>query len=428
MKHDQTTTARSPGGLPRAAAAFTLVELLVAATLAFVVMAALASLFGIFGRTVADSRELIQLGARMRSAAWRLRQDLQGLTTDVKPFIRPESASGYLEIVEGPLIGTGTTMVGDVDDILMLTTASPGRPFTGLLSGTGCLESTLAEVAWFCKQAPPTGDGLQLFNLYRRQLLVAAAPAAGDLQTANTTAFTSWDTFFLNNDLSARREGGLLVANSLADLTRRQSRFMHNLSGSTTPVTRDTWPQITITSTVSGMSDTLTGARQGEDLLLTNVIAFDVRVFDPAQAGGGAYVDLGGGTPGATATQLSGTITVTGTGVPPGMRMVPASSTFPANAFKLYDTWGLHSEWNNLGDAIDNAGSTVSNKLDNATNWIDNNANGVVDDAAEMELAHTRPTAFYNVPLRGIEIRIRCYEPASQEVRQITVQHSFLAR
>lgn len=407
--------------------AFTLVELLVAATLALVVMAALASLFGIFGRAVADSQDLVQLGARMRTAAWRLRQDLLGLTTEVKPFIRPESASGYLEIVEGPLVETGTTMVSDVDDILMLTTASPGRPFTGLLSGTLAFESPVAEVAWFCKRGQQMSDGTQLFNLYRRQLLVAAAPGAGGLATANTIAFTTWDSFYLNNDLSARREGGLLVANSLADLTRRQSRFFHNVSGTTTPVIRDTWPQITTSSAITNASDVLTGVREGEDLLLSNVIAFDVRAFDPTQAAGGAYVNLGGGNPGTVTSLLSGSVTVSGTGSPPSMRMATASAV-PANAFRVYDTWSLHSEWNNLGDAIDASGPIIAQKLDAAANFVDNNNNGVVDDVPEMELAHPRPTAFYNVPLRGVEVRIRCYEPSSQEVRQITVQHSFIAR
>jgi hypothetical protein len=34
----------------------------------------------------------------------------------------------------------------------------------------------------------------------------------------------------------------------------------------------------------------------------------------------------------------------------------------------------------------------------------------------------------YNVPLRGVEVRIRCYEPSSKQIRQITVRHSFVRR
>jgi len=32
------------------------------------------------------------------------------------------------------------------------------------------------------------------------------------------------------------------------------------------------------------------------------------------------------------------------------------------------------------------------------------------------------------VPLRGIEVRIRCYEPTSRQVRQMTVRHSFIPK
>ncbi|MFM7107450.1 MAG: type II secretion system protein J [Planctomycetaceae bacterium] len=389
-------------GRPARPAGFTLVELLVAATLALVVMAALASLFGIFGRAVADSQDLVQLGARMRSAAWRLRQDLQGVTTEVKAFIRPESACGYFEIIEGPMVETSTAMVADVDDILMLTTASPGRPFTGLLSGTVSFESPVAEVAWFCKQGPPTADGLQLYNLYRRQLLVSAAPGAGAMQSTNSVASSTWDAFYLTNDLSVRLEGGTLIANSLADLVRRQSRFMHNPLGTVNPSVLATWPQIT-TGSASTTGEILAGVREGEDLMLANVTAFDVRVFDPQQATVtitgttfGAYADLGGG--GSASLGGSGAAAFTG---------------MPAGA-KVYDTWSLHTEFNNVTD-----GSVQ----DQGTNLADNNGNGVVDDAGELEASPP-----YNVPLRGVEIRIRCYDPSSQEVRQITVQHSFIAR
>jgi len=394
---------------------FTLVELLVAATLALVVMAALASLFGIFGRAVADSQDLVHLAARMRAAAWRLRQDLQGVTTDVRPFIRPESACGYFEIVEGPLVDSGSagSNPADYDDVLLLTTSSPGRPFAGVISGTVGFESPVAEVAWFCKQAPQTADGLQLYNLYRRQLLVAATPGAGALTTTNTTTFSTWDAFYLANDISVRREGTAFVANSLADLTRRQSRFMHfagNASGNANPGVWLTGPRITsaaVPAVLTGTTEVLTGAREGEDLLLSNVLSFDVRVFDPQQSGGGAYVNLGsGGAAGTTALTRSMTSVINFTGLAAGTQ--------------TYDTWSAHVEFNGIQD-----NSTWPQWADRSTNWIDNNSNGVVDDASTGEYDQGPP---YAVPLRGVEIRIRCYEPSSQEVRQITVQHSFLAR
>jgi curli biogenesis system outer membrane secretion channel CsgG len=75
--------------------------------------------------------------------------------------------------------------------------------------------------------------------------------------------------------------------------------------------------------------------------------------------------------------------------------------------------------WNN---------STMNNStiVDQGTDGFDNKpnnlvANNLVDDALERE---TSPP--YPVPLRGIEIRIRCYEPSSRQVRQVTVRHTFV--
>ena len=58
---------------------------------------------------------------------------------------------------------------------------------------------------------------------------------------------------------------------------------------------------------------------------------------------------------------------------------------------------------------------------DQGTNGIDDNSNGIVDESAEQETAPPYPVA-----LRGVEIRIRVYEPASRQVRQVTVRHTFV--
>ena len=46
---------------------------------------------------------------------------------------------------------------------------------------------------------------------------------------------------------------------------------------------------------------------------------------------------------------------------------------------------------------------------------------GVVDDAGERATSPPDPS-----PLRGIEIRLRCYEPTSRQLRQVTIRHTFL--
>jgi hypothetical protein len=180
----------------------------------------------------------------------------------------------------------------------------------------------------------------------------------------------------------------------LADLTARENRFMHNAAG---VVSAAAFPYVEAFTTGSAAADgeILTGAREGEDLVLTNVLAFDVRVFNPGlatAAGSAAYADLGGAMHAKVAAKLGGSGTVT------------------------YDTWSMHYEFNGIDD-------DGSNGVDQGTNGIDDNGDNVVDDLEEFETAPP-----YGVPLRGVEIRIRCIEPTSQEVRQITIQHSFRAR
>lgn len=286
---------------------FTLVELLVASTLGLMTMAALASLFATFGRTVSQSQSLIDLSARMRNAAWRLRQDLQGMTAPTKTWVRLEANAGYFEIVEG---GTTTTaaLIGDIDDRLMLTTLSLGNPFTGRLQGAIGFESPVAEVAWFCQASSQTVEGQTLYNLYRRQLLVSATPGAGNF-TNGVTATIDRNL----SDLSCRDVGGAQVANSLSDLTKAANRF---------------WA-------VGGPTKTLQNDRLGEDLILSNVLAFDVRCY------------------------------------------------------------------------VVSSGSAVCTDQSFNTNYTDG---GTPSGAAAPP---------------GIEIRIRCIEPSSRQVRQVTVVHAF---
>jgi hypothetical protein len=75
--------------------------------------------------------------------------------------------------------------------------------------------------------------------------------------------------------------------------------------------------------------------------------------------------------------------------------------------------------------------------IDQGTNGIDDNSDGIVDnglmdlngdgdfeDAGESgELETTVP---YPFPLRGIEVRLRCYDPSSRQVRQVTIRHTFV--
>jgi hypothetical protein len=289
------------------------------------------------------------------------------VTCDVVPWLSPEADAGYFEYIEGPRNDQSAAhdtanLEADTDDVLLFTARAIDHPFVGtvIMNGiaAGTAESDRAEIAWFCKAAASQPvAGLTMHNLYRRQLLVSAVPGAGAFSAAARIAGTAASPW------SIRTVSGTSYANSLGDLTKREHRFLRG----------GTFPFAFLSGTAAGA--TFDGTDQeGDDVVLTNVIAFDVRAYDP-QAGG--YIDLNAG----------------GTGVFAGAPAAKSGLTTPT-----YDTWSTHYEFANPPAA------------------------GLNDPAQ-----YTRGPP-YPVPLRGIEVRIRCYEPTSKQIRQITVRHTFVKK
>jgi type II secretory pathway pseudopilin PulG len=427
-----------PVGSQRGPRGLTLTELLVAATLSLVVMAAVAGLFGLFGRAIKQSESTMNVGGLMRSAAWQLRQDLAGATCQPTPWLAPETSAGYFELIEGPARDSTYAVNGqnqptnnltaDTDDLLLFTTQSLTGAFVGRFNGQ-TIESSYAEIAWFCRPAATQPvAGSTLYDLHRRQLLILGYLGRSSL--VNNALPLSTDRAAC--DISLRSDtiadqGQVLLPNSLGDLTKREHRFMRGgyafllESGVSRSVAAQKFPYAfpvdTAQHAVSEAS--LTGTkRASEDVVLTNVIGFDVRVFDPqatlsadgrvpgdpgyvvppAGSSVGAYVDLGwgGGIPGARTDPFppAGTTAFQSAGV-----MVSGTNRLPTT----YDTWSRHYEFNE----VDEDG--------------DGKADEGLDDAIDNE---TSPP--YPVPLRGVEVRIRCYEPSSRQIRQVTIRHSFV--
>jgi len=436
--------SRRPTAGHQARIGMTLVEMLVATAVTLLLMSAVAQLFGILGQGVTSSRSVIELNDQLRMASSRLRSDLAGITVATDPPARPDADAGYLEIVEGPateanpaagmVTGDPTILLADCDDLLLFTTKSLGDPFQGRFNGDS-FESSTAEVAWFCKLAPAQlSSGPTLYTLYRRQLLVSPYVGAGDfLSNSNTIPFTNWINFYTLYDLSCHAETASLLPNSLGDLTRRENRFMHLGAGFPFALT------ISATGSNNGevlTSDPISGVdRTGEDVVLTNVLAFDVRVYDPLAPIRAA--DSVAAAPGDTGYASASPTTTVGCYADLGWNadaVVNVSTVFPTNASGLqsrgvrvtnspnnktlgstvYDTWSSFYESNGVDEDGDGT-------ADDGTNGIDDNADGVVDDANEQE---TSPP--YPVALRGLEVRIRVYEPSSRQVRQVTVRHTFV--
>jgi len=452
---------------------YTLVEILVATALSLILLGAVVRMFGDVGQSITDSRSLLEAADRLRLVQIRLQQDLAGITVpmNVNPPHKPENNEGYFEYIEGPQTagtnyalnmdngGVADTTVGDTDDILMFTTRSTGQPFIGRYNG-GTAQSDVAEVAWFVRGR----------TLYRRVLLVAPALSLVGISQAG---------FYGSNDISAsvNVQNGNFVANTLGDLTKRESRFAHQTGGFpfspyVTTAANTTWktadvsnwsvlrlPRLcecssanwsagaTLPTAASGLSlsadgtvdpsnmtkfdawrfplplnglDKTTGAlssyvgpRIADDIILTNVIGFDVKAWDPNVL---AYVDIGTGA-GLFSASNSCRVNRTDT---------TASAFLPGT----YDTWSTHYEtegrW--VGDSLAGRGTNGFDDLGNnadgtaVTGTGTNTAGvGVVDDATEML---TSPP--YPYPLRGIQVKIRVFEPDSRQVREVTVVQDFL--
>ncbi|MEM6329482.1 MAG: hypothetical protein AAF790_04445 [Planctomycetota bacterium] len=165
--------------------------------------------------------------------------------------------------------------LGDADDALMLTVRNEQEPFVGRVPsgevagvanffdwGSRTIESQLAEVVWFAVENPVEADDNRSFafgepgfrTVYRRTLLIAPqldygfqvgnrVTQRGVVRVLNGVARPQVDralaaliAFQERYDLSVRLEwdeqlgGGrwLLIANSLADLTKRENRYEHH--------------------------------------------------------------------------------------------------------------------------------------------------------------------------------------------------------
>ena len=258
---------------------FTLLELMIAATLTLLMMGAVVSVFGVVSNTVNESRATMEMAERLRSTSMMLQKDLAGVTVTMMPPRDPEKNEGYFEYIEGPIgpvapvgqsFGTGSyanatlqpavnmdqatysdtgaisravadTTAGDNDDILMFTTRRTDEPFQGRL----CIrdttksnrpkinivaKSSVAEVAWFVRGR----------TLYRRVLLVAPGAPIHDTSTGNSTSTNrpcdDPTGFYAKNDLSVHvNESGRVVPNTLGDLTKRENRFAHCMANAIRP-------------------------------------------------------------------------------------------------------------------------------------------------------------------------------------------------
>jgi prepilin-type N-terminal cleavage/methylation domain-containing protein len=243
------------------------------------------------------------------------------------------------------------------------------------------------------------------------------------------------------------------------------------------------------------------GARTSEDVILTNVLSFDVKAYDPGAliiaapgavgdppqvlspgdagylaalaAGGfsivgrGAYVDLnymgsiadsdgdglpddvnGNGTVDDNFTIYDDYAIAGGDGLcdyqdstfcGPGhtnLRYRPYTVSLrgstPASGDAVgatYDTWSSHYERDGFDQDGDPFADEGSDGFDQETSDTVNSpsvqtATGVGADGVDDPYEQEAPPP-YPVPLRGIQVKIRVFEPQSREIREVTITQSF---
>ena len=200
------------------------------------------------------------------------------------------------------------------------------------------------------------------------------------------------------------------------------------------------------------------GTRAFEDAILTNVLAFDVKIWDPAAPiwrtatsgaigdsavlpgdpnylsvmadsitnsrpaiGFGAYVDLNYmSLLGPLNSNSDGYWVPNYTFQPPPFFHGPGNPS-PSTTYNtcapasVFDTWSTQGE----RDGLDQDGN---GRVDTASDGIDNNLIGGVDDYSERECPPPYPGQ-----CAGIQVTIRVWEPDSEQVREVTVVQDFIS-
>jgi len=203
----------------------------------------------------------------------------------------------------------------------------------------------------------------------------------------------------------------------------------------------------------TGDIDVLRGPRASEDVILTGVIGFDVKIWDrrapivaddpsnprtalvpgdpgyraalaaqlasgsPIYLGHGAYVDLGYFDTGVGATPLSD---------------FSHNGQLGAGLQRVWDTWSMHYEHDGLdqnGNGLVDEGTDGFDNVEDAggvdtdADGVVNLQDGVVDDPGEQEAPPP-----YAAPMVSIQIKLRVKEPDRRQVREVTIIHDFLSK
>ena len=108
---------RSVPSPSRSSAGYTLIEILVATTLALLLLGAVVAMFGNVAGAITDSRSMLEAADRLRLAEERLQMDLAGVTVTMNPPRDPANNEGYFEYIEGPITAATASTVAKNTDV-----------------------------------------------------------------------------------------------------------------------------------------------------------------------------------------------------------------------------------------------------------------------------------------------------------------------
>ncbi|GHT23909.1 hypothetical protein FACS189419_08430 [Planctomycetales bacterium] len=392
--------------------AFTLVELMVAMAISLILLLGVVEMFRSVAGTMNETRSALNMSANMEQTAALLRQDLSMIPESLatKPYRMVNSLEnisdagndeGYLEIIEGKS-AAGTydeddKTVGDVDDVIAFTTKhNISNPYRGYV-GNDIAERSQAEIIWFMRGT----------TLFRRVRLIddQAADTTGILTVSDLSdrnkRYGHYGIFpgssyayanFSNDSLDRLYWLRLpVIEETLNDAWHADNTWAATYIPPATPV--DLWK----TRYPGGGLDPKTGSlsvfaanprnvRTGEDIVMTNVISFDIKIWDKDQQ---QYVDI----------------------IDDGIeRETDSSDTLDYVDYTLpnvFDSWTEKYQIE-FASAPGTAGAAFNDT-----------------DRLKTDIKNWKYPPPYVKELKGLQITLRCFDPESRSVKQITVIHSF---
>lgn len=546
---------------------FSVLELLIATTIAMVILLIVTKWFRDLSKATAQSRALVEMSGQMRSVIAQLEADMRGATYPRGAMPGTVAPMGYIQYVEGmasdripawpvttlraqtvppappgtiapgttlvcpdviyrsgtnlltatpsgtpayfpnlvgapnPLVETMTSRFGDLDDVLSLTTRQMESPFRGrmlipnpsnptpeLPYSVGSIESPMAEVVWWAEGLDENGDAVisdgerqirRRVFLIRPDLTATIRSLYAGLKTAGLTEAQALQIMLEQCDVSFHLEWDatinavVAVANSLADLSSQRYTDNDGLPGFPTPANpvpkckritlgipartgggermlaslsfsklshiEVAFKALNPTGYTDDMKNTMT--RYGEDVMISSVAAFDIRIYDdmaPLWGGAGFTVN-----PGDPAYPLGGTKVGQGAfvdlnyGLTRDPQAYGTGSSFfsgpPSQFSGFFRVNAGGTSYTHLMTTYDTCAPIPNNAFDG----VDSDSDGVIDDEDEL-LAELPPplgtnmtpgaqyvSPPYPITLRALQVTLRTYDPDSRQIRQMKASAAF---